>query len=288
MSVRLISDSACDLSQSEARELGVTILPLTIRIDGAEYQDGVTISAKEFYEKLESGMNFPVTRPVSQAAFSEALEPMVQAGDEVIIITISEKLSNTAKNAAIAASKAGGKVWVVDSGSVTIGQNILLRYAIRLRDHGISGSHIASELERAKPHIRLLFRLDTLRYLMLGGRLSRSSAFLGTIMKVKPVLNVENGVIQVLGKARGTQQSNDMLTEFIPSLGNIDFTMPVIMACTGEPTVLKEYYDSSKSIWEGHEDSLLTTTIGSTVCTHSGLGAVAVAFFSNEYRLYHW
>ena len=288
MSVKLISDSACDLTQSEANELDVTILPLKIRIDGAEYLDGVTITQDEFYKKVASSKRFPVTRPVTPAQFTDALKPMLEAGDDVVIITISEKFSNTAKNAAIAAYRLGGNVWIVDSGSATIGQNILLRYAIRLRDRGVSARQIVGELERAKVHIRLLVKVDTLKYLMLGGHISRPAVLAGTLMRLKPVLKVANGEVELLGKARGTQQINEILTKSIQKVGDIDFSMPAMVAYSGEPTVLKEYLDSSKALWEGKEDSLLTTRIGSTICTHAGLGTVAVAFFSNEYRLYHW
>ena len=283
MSVKLISDSACDMTQREAKELGVIILPLKTTIDGVEYLDGVTITTEEFYEKLESCKQLPTTSQLSPAEFEDALRPIVESEDEAVVITLAGKLSGTAQSAAIAAEETGGKVWVVDSGSVTIGQGILLRYAVQLRDWGLTGHEIAEELERAKPRVCLLARVDTLEYLMRGGRLSKTAAIAGTVLHIKPVLCAEDGEIKVLGKARGSRQSNNMLTDFILKKGGIDFSMPVMLAFSGtDDALLKGYIDNSRALWEGHLDSLPVTMIGSTISTHAGPGAIAVAFFAKE------
>lgn len=283
MSVRLISDSACDMTQREAKEHGVTILPLKTMIDGVEYLDGVTITTEEFYEKLENCKKLPTTSQLSPTEFEDALRPLVESGDEVVIITLAGKLSGTAQGAAIAAAEVGGDVWVVDSGSVTIGQGILLRYAIQLREQGLTGREITAELERVKPRICLLARVDTLEYLVRGGRLSKTVGFAGTLLNIKPVLSVEDGEINVLGKARGSRQSDNMLTQFIQKKGGVDFSMPVMLAYSGtDDALLKGYIDNSRALWEGHLDTLPITMIGSTISTHAGPGAIAVAFFAKE------
>lgn len=283
MSVKLISDSACDMSQQEAKEQGVMILPLKTTIDGIEYLDGVTITTEEFYERLESCNTLPTTSQLSPAEFEDALRPIVESGDEAVIITLAGKLSGTVQSAAIAAEETGGRIWVVDSGNVTIGQGILLRYAIQLRDRGLTGHEIAEELERVKPRVCLLARVDTLEYLMRGGRLSKTAAIAGTVLHIKPVISVEDGEIKVLGKARGSRQSNNMLTEFILKKGGIDFSMPVMLAFSGtDDALLKGYIDNSRTLWEGHLDCLPVTMIGSTISTHAGPGAIAVAFFAKE------
>lgn len=283
MNVKLISDSACDMTQNEAMEQDVIVLPLKTIIDGEEYLDGITISAEEFYEKLENCKELPTTSQISPAEFEDVLRPIVESGDEAVIITIAGKLSGTAQSAAIAAAEAGTGVWVVDSGNVTIGQNILLRYAIRLRDQGLTGREIAEELERVKTRICLLARVDTLEYLMRGGRLSKTAAIAGTLLHIKPVICVEDGEINVLGKARGSRQSDNMLTEFIAKKGGVDFSMPVMLAYSGtDDALLKGYIDNSRAMWEGYLDSLPVTMIGSTISTHAGPGAIAVAFFAKE------
>ena len=278
MSVRLFSDSACDMTQAEAKELGVTVLPLKTIIAGEEYLDGVTLSAAEFYGKLEGCKTLPTTSQLTPAEFSAALRPAVEAGDEAVVITISGKLSGTAQSAAIAAAELEG-VYVVDSGSVTAGQNILLRYALRLRDRGLSAGEIAGELERVKGRVFLLARVDTLEYLMKGGRLSRAAAIAGAVLNIKPVISVEDGEIKVLGKARGIRQSDNLLTGFVAKWG-VDFDMPVMLAYSGAgASLLQSYIEGSRALWEGHLPELPIAAIGSTIGTHAGPGAVAVAFF---------
>lgn len=283
MSVMLISDSACDMTQAEARALGVTVLPLKTVIDGTEYLDGVTITTGEFYEKLEHCEALPTTSQLTPAEFSDALEPVAARGDEAVIITLAGTLSGTCQSARIAAADYPGQVWVVDSGSVTLGQCILLRYAIRLRDQGLSGGEIAGELERLKGRVRLLARVDTLEYLVKGGRLSRAAGFAGTVLHIKPVLCVENGQIMVLGKARGSRQSDNMLTEFIEKSGGVDFSLPVMLGYSGtDDALLRGYIENSRSLWQDHLSELPVTMIGSTISTHAGPGAIGAAFFARE------
>ncbi len=282
MSVRLFSDSACDMTQAEAREMGVTVLPLKTIIDGVEYLDGVTLSASEFYERLGSCKALPTTSQITPAEFDAAFRAVAETGDEAVVITISGKLSGTAQSAAIAAEGYEGRVYVVDSGNVTAGQNILLRYAVRLRDQGLPAGKIAAELERVKGRICLLARVDTLEYLMKGGRLSKAAGIAGTVLNIKPVISVEDGEIKVLGKARGIKQSDNLLTEFVDRRG-ADFSMPVMLAYTGrDDSLLRSYIDSSRALWEDHLAQLPIAAVGSTIGTHAGPGAVAVAFFARE------
>ena len=283
MAVKLITDSACDIPQSEAKKLGITVLPLKTMIDGVEYLDGVTISTEEFYDKLETCKELPTTSQLAPAEFEDAFRTAVEQGNEVVAITLSGKLSGTLQSASIAAAEFPGKVWVVDSESVTIGQRILIMYALRLRDAGLGGGEIAAELDRIKSRVCLLARVDTLEYLVRGGRLSKTAGFAGAILNVKPVLSVEDGEVKVLGKARGSRQSDNMLTDFIRKKGGIDFTLPVMLAYSGtDDALLKGYIDNSRALWEGHLDALPSTMIGSTISTHAGPGAIAVAFFSDK------
>lgn len=282
MAVRIVSDSACDISQSEAKELNITILPLKTLIDGVEYLDGVTITTQEFYDKLETCKELPTTSQVCPAEFEEVFRPAVENGDEVVVVSIAGKLSGTMQSAVIAAADFPGKVWIVDSESVTIGQRILIMYAVGLRDKGLSGREIAEELNRIKSRVCLLARVDTLEYLVRGGRLSKTAGFAGAVLNIKPVLSVEDGEVKVIGKARGSRQGDNMLTEFMKQKGGVDFNLPVMLAYSGtDDALLKGYIDNSRALWEGHLDSLPVTMIGSTISTHAGPGAIAAAFFAD-------
>lgn len=172
MSVKIICDSTCDMSVQEAEKQGVTLVPLKTLIDGVEYLDGITITGEEFYEKLEKCKKLPTTSQVAPAEFEEQFRKYIEAGDEIVVITMSGRLSGTAQSAHIAASEFEGRVYVVDSENATLSERILLEYAIKLRDQGFSAKNMAEELERAKKKICLIARVDTLEYLMRGGRLS--------------------------------------------------------------------------------------------------------------------
>ena len=283
MAVKLISDSACDISQSEAKKLNITVLPLKTMIDGVEYLDGVTITTQEFYDKLETCKELPTTSQLSPAEFEDVFQPAVENGDEIVVVTISGKLSGTSQSASIAAADHPGKVWVVDSESVTIGQRILIMYAVGLRDKGLSGREIAEQLNRIKSRVCLLARVDTLEYLVRGGRLSKTAGFAGALLNIKPVISVEDGEVRVLGKARGSKQSDNMLTDFIQKKGGVDFNLPVMLAYSGtDDALLKGYIDNSRALWQEHLNSLPVTMIGSTISTHAGPGAIAVAFFADK------
>lgn len=281
MSVKIITDSACDISPDEADQLGITILPLKTNIDGVEYLDGVTITHEEFYDKLSSCKQLPTTSQLTPFEFETAYKSALETCGEAVVITLSGKLSGTAQSAFTAAQEFDGKVIVVDGENATIGQQVLVRYAIRLRDSGLSAAAIAAELEKVKGRVCLVATVDTLDYLVKGGRLSKTAGFAGTLLSIKPVLGIEDGEVKVLGKARGAKQSSNMLTEIISKKGGIDFSMPLVLAYSGnDDSLLQDYIENSRALWEGNIEKLPISVIGSTIGTHAGPGAVAVAFFA--------
>ena len=141
----------------------------------------------------------------------------------------------------------------------------------------------AQALEQAKSRLCILGRVDTLEYLYRGGRLSKTGALAGTLLGIRPVLTVQDGALCVLGKARGARQSNNCLNEAIAKRGGIDFTMPLMLGYSGQSdSALQEYIAASREIWEGKLPQLPITSIGSTIGTHVGPGAIVVAFFSKE------
>lgn len=283
MSVKIITDSASDIRAHEAGLLDITVLPLKTNIDGVEYLDGVTITHEEFYEKLSSCKQLPTTSQLTPYEFESAYKDALQTHDEAVVITLSGKLSGTYQSAYTSALDYEGKVFVVDSENATVGQQLLVKYALRLRDGGLSAAEIAKELNEVKNRICLVALVDTLDYLVKGGRLSKTAGIAGSLLQIKPVLGVEEGEVRVLGKARGAKQSSNLLTETIAKKGGIDFSMPLVLAYSGSSdSLLQEYIENSRSIWEGRIDKIPVSVIGSTIGTHAGPGAVAVAFFAKN------
>lgn len=281
MSVRIIVDSTADLLPEVASRL--TVVPLTVRFADREYVQGVDITNSQFYEMLVESDELPTTSQATPFQFEEAFRAAVESGDTVVAITLSSKLSGTYQSAVIAAEAFSGKVFVVDSASVAIGTGILIEYALQLVDQGLSAEQIAQKLHTRREHIHVIAMLDTLEYLKKGGRISKTVAFAGELLSIKPVVCIEDGAVQMLGKARGSKQGNNQLVKQIQAAGGVDFSMPLLLGYTGlSDVLLKKYIADSAILWEDYRKELPQALIGSVIGTHVGPGAIAVAFFSKQ------
>lgn len=280
MATRIIIDSTADINESLNGKF--TVVPLSVHFGDEEYIDGVTINHKQFYEKLIESDVLPTTSQVTPAAFSDVFKEVVESGDDAVVLTISSKLSGTYQSAVIAAQDFGDKIQVVDSLTVTIGLGVLAEYALKLRDDGMNAREIAKIITEQREKVLVIALLDTLEYLQKGGRISKTVAFAGGLLSIKPVICVKDGVVGMLGKARGSKQGNNLLVKEIEAAGGVDFTKPVMLGFTGlSDHLLLKYKEDSSYLWEGNVENLSYTTIGSVVGTHVGPGAVAVAFFKN-------
>lgn len=278
--VRIVIDSASDIELEKAKELNLDFMPLKTIFGEDEYLDGVTITHEQFFEKLIECGTMPTTSQISPYDFEKKFEEIKAAGDTAVVITLSSLLSGTYQSATIAASDYEDCVTVVDSLNVCIGEQNLVMLAVRLRDQGLSASEIAVELEEAKHRIKVLAVFDTLEYLKRGGRISKTAAWAGNMLSIKPVISIEKGEVAVLGKARGSKNGNNMLIQQINQSNGIDFSMPYSLAYSGlSDVLLQKYVKDSSAIWEGHTDTLPVSTIGATIGTHAGPGAIAVSYF---------
>ena len=276
MGVQIIVDSAADMDKEIVAQEHLTVVPLKTIFGEEEYLDGVTITAQQFYEKLIEDTTHPSTSQPSPYEFEKVFTQVAEQGDTAVVIT----LSGTYQSATIAASGFADSIYVVDSENVTIGEQILVQHALQLRDQGVDAAAIAEELNQKKHEICVIALLNTLEYLKKGGRISSTVAFAGSLLSIKPVIAIENGEVSVIGKARGSKNGYNLLTEFIDKKGGIDFAMPLRLGYTGHNDVLlQKYIKDSEHLWKGNIATLPVTLIGSTIGTHAGPGAVAVAFY---------
>lgn len=277
--IRILTDSGSDICAPFPENL--TIIPLTIHFGPEEYRDGETIDHKTFYEKLTSGSALPTTSLIPPGEFEQAYKKAQDAGETVIAIVLSSKLSGTYQSAALAA-EGFDHVYVVDSLNATLGEQILVKYALQLVERGMSAADIAAELERAKSHVNLMGLPDTLEYLHRGGRVSKTVAVLGGALNIKPVLRLVDGVVVMIGKARGSKNGNNYLIQEVNKSG-VDFSKPLCLGYTGlSDELLQRYIADSRQLWEGKVDALPISTVGATIGTHVGPGAIVVAFFDNQ------
>lgn len=279
MKTRIIVDSTADL-MPEYKERVHTV-PLTVTFGTEEYIDGVTIDHKTFYEKLIETDVLPTTSQATPDAFMKEFEKARKAGEAAVVITLASKFSGTYQSARIAAEDYEN-IYIVDSTSAAMGSGILVEMAFRLLDEGKSAAEIAAVIEEEKKKIVVVALVDTLEYLKKGGRISKTVAFAGGVLNIKPVLSVIDGEISMLGKARGSKMGNNLLVQEIDKAGGIDFTKPVLLGYSGiSNSLLLKYIEDSRHIWEGNLDEVRYTTVGSVIGTHAGPGAVVVAFFKN-------
>lgn len=279
MKTRIIVDSTADfMPEYKSR---VSVVPLTVHFGEEEYIDGVTIDHKTFYEKLIESDVLPSTSQATPDAFMKEFEKARTAGEAAVVITLASKFSGTYQSAMIAAADYEN-IYVVDSASAAMGSGILVELAFRLLDEGKSAEEIAAILEEEKKKIVIVALVDTLEYLKKGGRISKTVAFAGTVLNIKPVLSVVDGEINMLGKARGSKMGNNLLVQEIDKAGGIDFSKPVLLGYSGiSDALLQKYIEDSRYIWEGNLKEVRYTTVGSVIGTHAGPGAVVVAFFKN-------
>ena len=282
--VKILVDSASDVTEEEAKNLGISMLPMEITFGDETFLDGVNLSHERFFEMLIESADLPKTSQINEFRFNEEFEKLTSDGSELVVITLSSKLSGTYNCARNAAKNYAGKVFVVDSLQATIGIRILCEYAIRLVKEGRSAKDIAKLLDDKKAKIKLMAVLGTLKYLKKGGRISSLVAFAGEMLSIKPVVSVVNGEVKLVGKAMGSKKGNNLLTQLVEKSGGIDFSMPYALAYSGlSSEYLNKYLKDSKPLWGEHIDkieNIPSYMIGSTIGTHVGPGAVAVAFFA--------
>ena len=280
MSVQIIVDSSVDVAERFRERLH--IVPLIIHFGEEELIDGVTINKEQFYRRLVESEQLPFTSQASPVAFQKVYEEVTQAGDSAVVITLASKLSGTYQSACIAAGDFDN-IYVVDSQTAAIGAGVLTEYALARAEAGADARELAAELERKREDVCLVALLDTLEYLKRGGRISKTAAFAGGVLSIKPVVAIQDGAVAVLGKARGSKKGNNLLIQQVKEAGGIDFDMPFFLGYTGlGDDLVRKYIEDSRELWEGHVESVGYSTVGGTIGTHVGPGAVALAFFAKQ------
>ena len=280
MATKIIVDSGSDITKQEAEELGIIHLPIEVRMNGKDYLDGENLFAEEFYKELETCTELPKTSQITPLRYQECFDEIVNNGDEAVVICLSSRLSNTYNNARMTAEQYEGKIYAVDSKTAFIGQKALCLYAIELLKKGYNAKKIAEKLEENKDKIKLYAVIDTLKYLKMGGRLSAASAFIGSLLAIKPIISVTEGEVRSINKAMGFKKGNKMVLDLCYK-SDIDYKMPMLVGYSGTDmsnidSFLNEV--NSSSLERKFETNELCS-MGSTIGTHIGPGAVAICYF---------
>ncbi|MCI8468173.1 MAG: DegV family protein [Eggerthellaceae bacterium] len=283
MGVRIIVDSGSDMELAYAAEHGVWVIPLKVAFADGEFAQDIDLSREDFYARLVESDDIPSTSQVPPVEFQRAFDSAVAAGDDVVCVCLSSKLSGTYDSACAAAAAHPGRVFVVDSMNATIGERLLAERAIALRDEGLGAQAIAEQLEAERGDICLLGLLDTLEFLKKGGRISSATAAVGGLLSIKPVVSVVDGEVVMVGKARGSKQGNNLLRQKIVENGGVDFSRPVWLGYAGlDDALLRKYVQDSRELYDTEIPTPPVSLVGSVIGTHVGPGAIAVAFFMDK------
>lgn len=279
--IRIVTDSASDIKQ-DAYE-NVTVLPMRISFDEDEYLDGVTITNERFFEKLIECDTLPKTSLISPEVFEKEYKQAKKKNERLIVITLSSQLSGTYQSAVIAAEGYPETVAVVDSMNATTGEMILVQYARELLEQGHSFEEVVATLEAEKTKIHTLAVLDTLEYLKKGGRISKTVAFVGEMLNIKPVVTVKDGIVQMLGKARGSKNGNNFLIKEVENSSGIDMERPLCLGYTGlNDHMLQKYIKDSHALYENYPHELPICSVGATIGTHVGPNGIVFSFFGKR------
>ena len=277
MGIRIITDSSADFDRATAKRRQVEIISMAVQFGNVSFLDGKTITNDVFYTLLKEGRENPTTSQPTPAEFLRVFEEAKAAGDQVVAVLISSVLSGTYQSALIAKDMcAYGPVYVVDSLSATAGVQIMVEYACKLREQGITAQEISERVAALKDRIRIFAVIDTLEYLRRGGRLSSLQAGLGTVTKLKPVISVREGAVMVVGKAFGTAAATKQLLKFL-SEHPIDNSFPAFALYSDDKSREDEFLPKLQEV-EALPQDLRFCSIGPTIGTHIGPGAVGMAY----------
>ena len=280
MAIKIVTDSASDIPQAQARAWGITVLPLTIRFGDEEFQDGVTLTPDQFFRRLEAGPHFPKTSQITPYIYGLAFGDAVRHGDDVVCFCLSSGVSGSFQSACFAAAGFDGHVFVIDTRQFCISEYVIVQRAVELRDAGFSVAELVTIITEELRHAHVLAAFDTLEYLKRGGRLSGAAAAVGGLLNIKPVLTINEGIVDVLGKARGTRKACDMLMEELAKLGEVDFAKPLCFGCTAGGEEGLHLFMARFMEETGREGEYPQVEVGATIGAYAGPGAIAVAFFT--------
>ncbi len=279
MTVRVVTDSVSDLPGGITRELGITVIPLYVHFGTETYRDGIDLTSEEFYYKLAHSKTLPSTSVPSPGTFAEAYDRLAKETDEILAIVLSSKLSATYEVALQARElmKRKCRVEVVDSQLATIAEGFIVMKAAKAAQAGASLDEVLDITHQNISRVDLRAAFDTLEYLKRGGRIGRAQAFLGSMLRVNPIITLKDGVVEPAGRTRSRTKAIDYLYNFAVSYSHIEEMAVEDTACPDEAELLVERL-GSKFPKERIHRSKMTPVIG----THTGPGLLLVAVLGDR------
>ncbi len=279
MTVKVVTDSVADLPPQVVQELGITVIPLYVRFGAEVYRDGLDLTAEQFYEKLRSSKVLPSTSVPSPGTFAETYDKLAEETDEVVVITLSRKLSAIHRVAVESTGlmKRKCRVEVIDSQWGALAEGFIVITAARAARAGASLNEVVDAANRNIKRVDIRAAFDTLEYLQRGGRIGKAQAFLGSVLKVNPIITLKDGVVEPAGRARSRAKAIEHLYDFAMSFQHIEEMGIEDAACPDDAELLADRL-SSKFPKERIYRTKTTPVIG----THTGPGLLLVAVLGDR------
>ncbi|MBM7453295.1 DegV family protein with EDD domain [Acholeplasma morum] len=281
--VIIMADSTCDLTQELLSSRQIELIPLYVNFGEQSYRDGVDIQTEELYQKVEELGYLPKTSAISPGDFIVRFEPYIEQGYDIVMLTIGSKLSGTYQAALVAQSNFDeGRVQIIDTQNLSSGGGLLALKACDFRDKGLSASEIKAEVDKLVPRVRSQFAIQTMEYLYKGGRCSALSMFLGSVLSIKPIIQVNNGKLDVYKKSVGkmTRALDQMLEDYYELFDKVDKDYVMITHSLADKSAayMKEHIQNHGKL----PKALLETTAGCVISTHCGKGTIGILYILTE------
>ncbi|MFC1993446.1 DegV family protein [Chloroflexota bacterium] len=279
MTVKIVTDSVSDLPHEVANELGITVVPLNVRFGTEVYRDGIDLTSEQFYERLEHGESLPVTSMPTPAAFAEAYDKLAEETDEILVITVTAKLSATHEVAvqSIGLMKRKCRVEVIDSQTAVMAEGVIAIAAAEAANYGASFDEVINLTHRNMERADMRAAFDTLEYLKRGGRIGKAQALLGSILNVNPIIGVKNGEVFPFGRERSRAKAIDYLYKFVTSFSHMDKMAIEYASTPDEAEILIKRLGSKFP-----KASIYRARSSPVVGTHTGPGLLIVSVLGDK------
>ncbi|PKM90423.1 MAG: DegV family protein [Firmicutes bacterium HGW-Firmicutes-12] len=276
--IKIVTDSTADLPVSLLNEYNISIIPLKVIFKDNIYREGVDITTKEFYEKLLNSEQLPMTSQPSPGEFQELYEELTQDGSTVISIHISAKMSGTCQSAVLAKNSLPDRdIRVIDSEQVTMSLGLIVLAAAKAAKENNTADEIEALAYEVSKRVKLFFIVDTLDNLQKGGRIGKASALIGTVLNIKPILTVEDGIVTPYEKIRGKSKAIERIVGILKEYDNnnkLKFCVILHANALDEAVSLHE-----RVITQINPHENIISDIGAVVGTHAGAGTIGVVFY---------
>lgn len=278
MMVKVVTDSTADIPSDMVAALGITVIPSYVVFGSESYRDGVELTKAQFYEKLQTAQAVPVTAAPSPQVYEEAYQRLAREADEIISIHAASTLSSLYSSATIGARGVSeATVAVVDSEQVTMGYGWMVVAAAEAAQEGATLEQTVALVEGMKPRSRVLAVFDTLEFLYRGGRVAWAQAMLGTLLRIKPIVEVRLGEMLLLERARTLERALGRLVDRIQALGPLERAIILHANAPDQAQRIAEQLQPMVSDWDP-----LIGQAGVTIASHTGPGAVGIACVTAE------